>query len=612
MKLGRKAEGTAIKAGQGGIAGALKTVARLALALLIVFALHTKLVVAQSVPALSTADYYLMCLLDYLEYYSLLDLLILLAVWLMFRYLDDRGQGVDGWTLLLSGLFALLYMAAGCAKKTGTLDFFYANGFQAALSLVCFCGFWALFCLVLLVVYTLAWAERAPADRTQANRMWRLGFCGILGCWLVHVVINYPCIFYMDGYSMVTMFLTGKLSGHHPPLSTAIMGSLAWLGETVFGDMEFGEFLYILLQSVVGALIFSYAMKKLYEMGAGKKLCIAGLVFFALAPPWGTAAAAFEKTLLYTEIVTLNLVYVAAVIFKRRCAVKDAVLIALSGLLAALLRKNGIYAVVPSLIAAAFCLKSVDRRRLAAALGVVLALYLGTEKLLYPALGVTPGSPGEALSIPLLQTANYVSSYPEEVTDHEREVISQVVSYERLETMYNPTFADPIKDSYSRNSAMLPEYFKVWFQMFLKHPMSYAEAFVNISYGYLAPVEESADYQYYLYGDIAEFAAPTDELYYDATVHGLYLPVVKYFAMPGSYTWMVMLCTVMLLRKKRFAAAALTVPALMNILVCIASPLCNSIRYSLATMAATPIILCWTYIFAGRENTDKPEAGGRP
>ena len=97
-----------------------------------------------------------------------------------------------------------------------------------------------------------------------------------------------------------------------------------------------------------------------------------------------------------------------------------------------------------------------------------------------------------ALSIPFQQTALYVKTCGDEVTEEERAVIDSVLDYDKL-GQYNPVLSDPVKTTYRFDDSKLPEYFRVWFQMFLKHPGIYVEAFLLKSYGFFAPYDQSFD-----------------------------------------------------------------------------------------------------------------------
>ena len=75
-------------------------------------------------------------------------------------------------------------------------------------------------------------------------------------------------------------------------------------------------------------------------------------------------------------------------------------------------------------------------------------------------------------------------------------------------------------------------------------------------------------------------------------------PVLNILCMAGFYTWVLMASFVQILRKKQYSALLAFVPGIMNVLVCIASPLCASTRYELPTIACAPIFFGLTLIIS--------------
>ena len=178
-----------------------------------------------------------------------------------------------------------------------------------------------------------------------------------------------------------------------------------------------------------------------------------------------------------------------------------------------------------------------------------------------------------------------------------------MLDYEKLD-QYNPICSDDVKNNYRENAGALPAYFGAWLRMFLKHPVCYFEAAFMLSYGYLAPVEAILDpiFQptynpvaheigvYRPFGEVpTQFCAALRETFVE-------FPLTTLLCMAGFYTWVLLLCLAALLRRKRGAACLLLIPGLMDVLICIASPLWAATRYELPVIASTPLILGWTIL----------------
>lgn len=528
-----------------------------------------------------------------------MDLLVFAAVIVMIRAVRRSDTKTDIATLIFSAVLSFVLVACISFKKFNSAVFLWGNSFQILLSCFCIIGFTILLYLVLRL--GCRWLEQTqPADEQSGKHLQLVGFLIIFCSWLVWILLNYPGTTSGDGLVQLKQFLGEQNWGAaHPPISSAILGICFVTGRAIV-DANFGFFLYYLLQTLVGAFAFSLSMKKLQEMGISRKWCMAGILFFACSPFWGTYAQWFEKDLLYAEMTVLQAIYLMETLRKQRCAGKDAILLAVFSILSALLRNNGIYAIVPALILLAVYLKKQDRIRVVMVLLATVLVYEGVTELVYAGL-LQAGRPAasEALSVPFQQTARYVCEYEDEVTEYERKVIDDALNFDKMKN-YKPNISDPIKILYRGGD--LSEYMKIWVQMFFKHPGCYVAAFVNKGYGYLAPVEPNIEAWIQLeYPDYAQelgihhvFPMQTSEFLLQIWFLSMRLPLVKYLCTPGMYTWILLAAAFFLLKKRKYSALILLVPSFMNVLVCLASPMANAIRYELPTVAVAPLLIGWT------------------
>ncbi len=531
------------------------------------------------------------------------DLFVLLGVWLMLRSVWEREGKTDRGTLLFSLALSVALVTAISFKKFDSAAFLFANSYQMLVSVFCIGGFWVILyggirCLSFLL-------ERAV--HRKPGEFWRkyflpVGFFVIFLGWLPWILMNYPGSGCPDSMLQLKEFFGVEPWGAgHPPLSTVLMGGLFTLGRSV-ADANFGFFLYCLLQTCVGAWVFSLSMKKLQSMGIPTGWCLAGVAFFAFTPLWGTYAQWVEKDLLYAEAALLQTVCMAEILRKRQCGGRDVALLTGASLGAVFLRNNGIYAVLPALILLSLWLKGKNRRRAAVAAVTVFAVYEGAVRLLYPALGIAGISMVESLSVPFQQTARYVCEHEGELTEYERQVIDDTFGFENM-FGYDPEISDPIKIHYRGGD--LKEYYGIWFRMFFKHPGTYVAAFVNKGYGYLAPVSQNIEAwvqeEYYDYmeeiGLYHVFDVKAAYVLGQIWYLSMNLPLVKYLCTPGLYTWIVAVLVFLLARRRRMGALILFVPSVMNILVCLASPLSGAIRYELPTVASAPFLIGWACLF---------------
>ena len=142
--------------------------------------------------------------------------------------------------------------------------------------------------------------------------------------------------------------------------------------------------------------------------------------------------------------------------------------------------------------AGSLCLNRKTRKHFAVVLVYTVVFAVGYFHMLFPALGIIPGSRREMLSIPFQQTARYMVKHGAEITMEEREIIDAVLDYDHIAGKYDPDISDPVKDLYRKDATPkeLLRYMACWARMGLKHPLTYLSAFLNNNYKYLYPDKE--------------------------------------------------------------------------------------------------------------------------
>lgn len=547
--------------------------------------------------------------------YNYLDILMLFGLYYLVQKIFQNSYKIDIACACLSITMAFVLVVVLSIKHFDSLEFLRANMFQIFISCVCIVGYSVL--IYLIIEFFLLWMNQeslvnniSKIENGWSRYFYIIGFCGIFIGWFPWILVNYPASFCPDANNQLGQFMgVFNWTAHHPPLSTFIMGILVKFGGYI-RSYNFGAFLYVLIQSIIGAAVFSFCTEKLRTLGLCKRYCLCFVAFYALTPLWGSFAQWFEKDLLYTEIATLHLILMIEVIRTRTCKSSSAVFLFVTGMVASLLRNNGVYAIIPTLIVLSVWLKSVGKRRITLVLIGTMLFYGVITRILYPSMNIKSGSIKEVLSIPFQQTARYVYYYGNDVTDYEKEVIDSVLDYDNLPNIYKPRISDPVKGTYKGDDSKLLEYFRVWFKMFFKQPQVYIMATLNNCYGYLAPVEtnieapiQSGVYPRHPYYNVIHelsmhhiWDGDMANIYNQIRIISMRAPMVKYFCEPGFYTWILIICSFSLFKKRCLKSLILFIPLFMNIIVCLASPLSNGIRYELPVIAAMPLILGWTLV----------------
>lgn len=481
----------------------------------------------------------------------------------MIRYVKNRENIYgDRWIKIFSLFLSVSYIVSSSYCKYDSAKFLLEDRFQMLLSAMCIIGYYLIIYYVLcLLVVCIEKNVTDPTplvmkDQFFQKHMWCAAFLIILLCWIPWILMNYPGTSEPDSVYQMKQYMGDEVfTAHHPPLSTVIRGTLFVIGKSVW-KANFGFFLYIALQTFLGALIFSWSIHEIHKLGVRCSYCFVAVLYYAVLPMWGGAMQGDGKDILYTEFAALFVTCLVKIIVTKQCGKLGSVLLTVAGILTALLRNNGIYAVLPTILVLLCYLKNVERKKMWVILCAVSLVYYGVTNIVYPGVGIKEASIREALSIPFLQTARYVNTYEEEVTEYEKEVIGSVLEYDALKT-YNPKHADSVKNTYKGDDSKLPEYFM---ELGVDHIFEdrFADIFVEIEYV------------------------------------SMEMPVIRYFSMAGTYTWIMLICIMLLLREKIYCGMILFVPEIMNVLVCIASPTWH-IRYALPVMAVVPLMIGGTF-----------------
>lgn len=225
-------------------------------------------------------------------YTTFTDVFMIVAVYILICHVAAHDERYDKWAAGFSALLAASYIIASSYNKYDSAAFLLEDKYQMLLSGICFAGYFILFycCLRLLVIYMeehVGKSVSVSANDFLHRHFWLCGFLIIFICWLPWIIINYPGTTEPDStYQLMQYFGDSAFTAHHPPLSTYIMGTLVVIGNFLW-DVNFGIFLYILLQTVLGALIFSWSLQKVYELGIRIQYCMLGILYFAVLPLWG-------------------------------------------------------------------------------------------------------------------------------------------------------------------------------------------------------------------------------------------------------------------------------------------------------------------------------------
>lgn len=577
---------------------------------------------------------------------SLVTPLFFLLLWANWK-IDGQKTGRKLAFPIVSGFIAVVWLMAEGFRVDDTLWTLYASYVQIAKSIIYFVGItYGLNQITYFLYGALEKSgtknlEGAPADQrawhSQIVRAYRkhtflVSFGAVFALWLPHLILAYPAYFCRDAYNQLAQFF-GLLdySNHHPVASTLFMGGLVKAGSLISGN--FGLFLYIVVQAIIGACVLAYSLYLMRELHTPVWLRLLAFGSYVIVPYYTNYIAVFLKDVVYSYAVLLfviELIYLLILnegFFRSK---RHILLLAASIAGSILLRNNGRYMLYPVIAAVLFYLFLRRRKSGTDDKGRRYTLYPAVAVLLVPVLlaevssasmlsylNAKPGSIGEALSLPFQQTARYVKEFGDEITEEEKTAISAVLDYDSLAEKYNPKVSDPVKWLYKQGATTeeLREYLLVWLRQFTKHPLVYIGATVNQNYYLLYPyipnnaiyvnrisdswVGENAQKELVeLLGlhDI-EVIASLDILLESFYTIIFYCPGLNMLSHPALYVSLLIWLTMFALYKKRFLWLLASLPLWLSAVIVVLAPVIQgNARYAFPIIYAMPAILAY-YIY---------------
>lgn len=448
-------------------------------------------------------------------------------------------------------------------------------------------------------------------DLLKNNGLFKIWFILML-FWLPYIVINYPGIIHADSGVMLSEYNSGSLYNHHPVLQTIVWGSFVNFGFSVFGSYNVGVFLFVLIQFLYGSLIVSLLFNYVYKKGYPVPIILFSFIIIAVMPAFPRNATAVCKDSNYTFYVLFMVWLILKTIdLKENINLNFFKLIfawIITVIFISFSRKSGIHIVLITSPFLIFYLRKYKNICRIAFTGIFIGIviYFSGEYAIKNIWNIENDNIKETYSIQFQQTGRFIRDYSDDVTKEEAEIIDAVLEYDIIGEKYNPEIVDPVKNTF-RDSATKEDfnkYMSVWFKQFFRHPTVYIQATLNTVYGYFYP--ENIGYYKDLFFmsnciDESKIFSPewlkkASEKLCEINMQSRQIPVIGLFSSLGFFVWCdIIIMVYFLFYKKDKKFLIYNIPAAVTILICIASPVNNTMRYGLAVMFLVPVFICMCF-----------------
>lgn len=557
---------------------------------------------------------------------------------LLSEYKFDRKKILYKVSGICAVLFAFLYMAVDSPKYIETLT---SPLFRFGVLTAVFLGFVFLFyhLLAFLFLFTTnksrlsrmlfsgLYDELPKKNSIKGFYLLHPGLCAFLLCilcWLPYFLYQYPGIMTPDSIVQFEQVLgINPYSNHHPWMHTLLIKLLYTIGYQLTGSMLVALSFYTFFQMCLLAFSVSYFINTLKLCRINPCICIVCTLFYALIPYHGVYSVTLWKDIPFAAAVlcfgcalirlalTLNIPFAGAIVSSLHGRIQQGInwsVYILSGLMLCLFRSNGWYAF---LLCFPFLL--IYFRKKAKIMFPVLFGIVGTALIIkvpvMNAFGVTQPDFIESLSIPAQQISAVLCN-DRELLPEELELIENVIDLTYIKELYNPYFADNMKELVrAGNQSYLEthknEFFKLWLRLGLRYPGDYLTAYIHQTYGYWYPDS------FYPVADAEGISATSLGVSHTPLIRGPLVVKGKEIAVKlggmlplygtlwsmGAACWVLIVCIGNALIRGEKAKLILYLPSIALLLtVLIATPVATEFRYVYFLVFSLPFYLITTLV----------------
>lgn len=522
--------------------------------------------------------------------------------------IKDKFKKINIWALVISILYTFFLLTGYAINKSSNMDMLFSSKYLLATISLFLVGTIVFYILINLFYHYLSKEKKEHKNLKIYDFIFEKH--PLLIPFLIIFVIGLPIIFYFfpgtvqwDGMKQLDYYFgVMKWSNHHPAFSTLIMGICVKIGRALIND-NFGVFIYTFLQYIFSCFTFAYIIKFFKEINVPKSIRIITLLFFILNPAWYINAYTLAKDTMYYLFFILYFIFLYKYYYNS--TKKNFIILLLTSLLVILYRNNGFYIVLLTYIIL-FVVKRKTNFKWTLVLTGIVIVFQSIYSFILPICNITPGHIREALSVPLQQTARYVSNY--DLEDDEKELIERFFHNDIsiIKEKYNPELSDPIKFMFDvKDKSELMKYFNLWFKCFMKHPKVYFDSFFENYYGYYYPFKGDVKDGVAWFSIIASkrvnkgnFDFHMNEKYADErtsienyTNMLAKTPVISLLFKTGIYTWILLLYIGYILYKKGYSLLIFSIPLLATLAFCFLSPVNSYLRYMNPLIVVLPIFI---------------------
>ena len=385
------------------------------------------------------------------------------------------------------------------------------------------------------------------------------------------------------------------ITGHHPAAMTVLFGLFIKAGKAV-GHLNWGSFALSIAVCALNSWGMAYVLHYFHRLLRPVYWDVVFL-FLCLNPMF----ASFNTFIILDGLFAIALAVFCCLVHRVWNNPEEPAgyrWLTVCGVVIPFIKNQGIYIVVPTLLAVMLLRRKYWKRILVCMAMPILIFNILFEGIVMPACRIAPGGKQEMYTVLCQTVANAIGSHPEILESEEYEAVHKVFPIEDW-SVYDRELSDPIKFSYNpkTTSADMKEFMKSWFKIGLRYPGSYVDAMIWQTYGYYSVDKKTTGWIWR--GSDIVISNEGDTIsgprfrFNDHLIDFIVVVTDNFkqrwlFSIPYSM-WM-SLCSIVLYRKKQ-TDLIWYLPVVLQWLICLLSPVNGCGRYAYVVYVMTPFIM---------------------
>ncbi len=533
--------------------------------------------------------------------------------------------------LILAVIFSLFMVIGASVKLSGGFFIHIKKSYNVTLMLVAVPGYAVFFNVLINLIndffinYKITYNFKDSWLIKKFNdNPFKFTFITLLICYIPWIISYYPVVINPDAAKQIKEFMglttdyldrvnlvdpNVMITNFNPVFHTFILGSFFKLGYHL-GSVNFGLFLYAILQVSFVIFVFSYAINYMKKKKMNNVLIIITLLLYAFIPVYGSYTMAAVKDVFFASFIYLYIIKLYDYL-RYDNSFKNLIKIVVLSIFVILFRNNGFHTIILSFPFLLFFTKK--KIHVLTGILLILSFYQLHFNIVIPHFKITNTSVAESMSVFFQQTARLAKYRPHAFTEKDKDVIDKLIGFDTLKDRYEPHKADKVKDEINKNHTNedLKSYLEVWKKGLYKYPDIYIDATLSNTYGYFYPntynwylyntyntLLEEAGFDYH-YSNIMTIPRQALKTYGDSFSK---VPVLGAITNIAFNVWIIMIFSCLFIFSKKRELIIILLPSFAIVLASLVGPINTYFRYILPIAYTMPFYVTVVYHELNKRN----------